>query len=325
MTKVSSRPSRKEADRKPVFAWIAHHLRLLGRVSAAQAKRAFGVHPRQFRRWMDDYESQARLGNDPGSQPLKGPWGGATENPMYEATSLSHNEIEHFGSRNRDQADVFPVASGLLPSTSEALDLLDAWRAHAILARVSPRVFGDPTFLDENAEPLVVEVGEAVHPRLDGETIPILLRALSARRPVSLDYINKKGIREYRTFSPHRFIFAQGRYHVRGYDDLRQRCLDLNPARAFSARILPEDAPYRGPELDTEWAKKLVLSFSVLRSVRENEEHWQSLCQTFPLDKEGTLKIETRKAMAYYVRLHLERYALRDKNGTLLKAFFEKS
>lgn len=322
MTKSLSRQSRGNANRRPIFAWIAHHLRLAGRVSASQAARVFGVNTRQFRRWMEDYNAQSHTHGDPEGRLGGSPWGAGTADPVYIAQGLTPEQIERSDNRARGQGHVFPIASGLLPTTSEALDLLDAWRAHSILARTAPSAFGDPGFLDDEGNPLVVEVGEAIHPRLDGDVIPTLLQAITLRRAVSMDYINKQGVREYRTFSPHRFIHSQGRYHVRGYDELRHRCLDMNPARAFSTRLLPEDAPYWGPETDKEWTRQITLSFGVIRAVRENEEHWSSIRQTFPVKDDGTLEVQTRQALSYYVRLHIERYALRDQNGNLVRVFF---
>lgn len=191
MTTRPHQSVRKESNREPIFSWISHHLRLLGQVSAAQAAKTFGVNTRQFRRWIEEYNVQAALKGNPEAISLRGP----RDAPAFRASGFTSEELEGSGKQARGARDVFPVASGLAPSTSEALALLDAWRAHAILAQVSPDVYEDPTFLDGNGDPIVVETGGAIHPRLDGEIIPALLQALTMKRSVALDYINKKGHR----------------------------------------------------------------------------------------------------------------------------------
>ncbi len=306
----------------PFLTWMAHRLRLVGQVSAEQAKRAFGIDARQFRRGVESYNSHALQRGQPEVEPVRLEWGSGTANPTFRVAPKEGSPTDREYAAARESGDVFPMASGLIPTTAEALGLLDAWRAHGILARVAPEVYGDPTFMDSRQQPLVEEVGLPTHPRLDGEVIPVLLQAITLRKSVSMDYIDKRGKRKNRQFSPQRFIFAQGRYHVRGYDLSTAKHLDLNPARAFSIALL-QDAAYWGPEEDEEWQKTVHLRFQVLPQVRKNENYWGTIRQTFPVNDAGSFKIQVRKPMAYYARLQVLGYTLRGPDQEIFAAFGE--
>ena len=306
----------------PFLLWIAHRLRLVGRVSARQAARAFGVNARQFRRWMEQYEEYALHSGHPAVRPFRLPWGRGSDNPTYDAIPVEGEVTDFSQSQAIGEGHIFPVASALVPNTRQAVDLLDAWRAHGILARISPQVFGDDVFLDAQESPLVEEVGVAIHPRLDGDTIPVLLRALVLRQAVSMDYVTKQGQSGPRVFSPHRFIFAQGRYHVRGYEANKKMCVDLNPSRATSCVLLP-GARYWGSEYDKDWMEIVTLRFVVFPSVRAVAHYWNAIRQTFSVNEQGVMEIKVRRPMAYYARLQLLNYALRDDRGQPFLVFQE--
>lgn len=105
----------------------------------------------------------------------------------------------------------------------------------------------------------------------------------------------------------------------------RGRCLDLNPARAFSAQIQPSDAPYSGPELDTEWSQTVKLSFAPTKFAIDSQHHMATIRQTFPIRENGFLEVKVRKPLAYYVRIQILNYALRADNGITFPAFYERS
>lgn len=165
---------------------------------------------------------------------------------------------------------------------------------------------------------MVVEVTAPAHPRLDGPDVCILLQAIFGKTAVSFDYITKKNQRKRVTCSPHRILFANSVYRFRGVDHRDERVKDYNLARVSGCRIVP-DVDYADHTRDREWTEPESLCFRLNGDLKTLDT--EPLRQTYPLDSDGCLRIETTRALSHYVCQDvLSRTALLP-DGTLTTAF----
>lgn len=137
-------------------------------------------------------------------------------------------------------------------------------------------------------------------PRLRREPIHIVLSALRKQRAVTIEYQSKFRILS-RDFSPNHLIFADNRYHVRGYCHMTREFLDFVLSRIVHAEESP--AEWFSSHDDEEWNRIVELRFKP--NPQLPDEARQALNWDHPMNSNGCWVITCRQAIAYYVRREL--------------------
>lgn len=144
------------------------------------------------------------------------------------------------------------------------------------------------------------DVDRLLRPRLSRGPIHRVLSALRTQRTVTIEYQSKYRILS-RDFSPNHLIFADNRYHVRGYCHFTQAFLDFVLARIIYAELSP--AAWFSSHDDAEWNRMVELRFQLNPQLPKDAR--QALNWDHPLDADGCWTIICRQAIAYYVRREL--------------------
>lgn len=139
-----------------------------------------------------------------------------------------------------------------------------------------------------------------LRPKLRREPIHIVLSALRKQRVVTIEYQSRFRILT-REFSPNHLIFADNRYHVRGYCHVTQEFLDFVLSRIVHAE--PSSTEWFSSHDDEGWNRIIELRFRV--NPQLPEEARQALSWDHPMNSDGCWVITCRQAMAYYVRREL--------------------
>jgi hypothetical protein len=139
-----------------------------------------------------------------------------------------------------------------------------------------------------------------LRPNLRREPIHIVLSALRNQRAVTIEYQSKFRILT-RDFSPNHLIFANNRYHVRGYCHVAQEFLDFVLSRITHAE--PSSAEWFSSYDDKEWNRIVELRFKPNPQLPEDAR--QALSWDHLLDRDGCWIISCRQPIAYYVRREL--------------------
>ncbi len=139
-----------------------------------------------------------------------------------------------------------------------------------------------------------------LHPRLRREPMHIMLSALRTQRAVTIEYQSKLRVMT-RDFSPNHLIFADNRYHIRGYCHVTQKFRDFVLSRIVRAEPSAED--WFSSHDDGEWNQIIELRFEPNPQLLEDAR--QALLWDHPLDRNGYWRITCRKALAYYLKRQL--------------------
>lgn len=134
--------------------------------------------------------------------------------------------------------------------------------------------------------------------RISRKTVATLVNAIRLNARVEVNYISLSNPEtEGRIFSPHSFVKAGSRFHVRGYCEKSQDFRDLVLSR------FREEATFEGPashtkEQDEAWMTKVTLILSP--DPRLTPAQQAVLADDFKMDN-GLLHIQTRAALADYL------------------------
>ncbi|MEA3277702.1 MAG: WYL domain-containing protein [Pseudomonadota bacterium] len=159
------------------------------------------------------------------------------------------------------------------------------------------RFYDEPDWVDlpfTDADALVRRI-------YDRASVRAVLEALRRRAVVEIEYWSKAGTR-VRRISPHRLIFADGRYHVRAFCHEDQVPLDFVLTRVVAA--VPVDDPWVSDESDDDWHQRLDLGFAINPGLPDSAR--DSIRLDFITDGTDRLVIRgVRKALALYIRRRL--------------------
>lgn len=127
----------------------------------------------------------------------------------------------------------------------------------------------------------------------------IVFRAISGKTAISMKYLSRKGMQTLE-FSPHVFVEAADRVHIRGYTkstDGRGRYADLVLNRIVSAEDIGSKL-YVESYMDSDWDEPAVVKFKLL-SISIHID--KIVRQEYYIDNNGLLVLKTRKAIVRYV------------------------
>jgi hypothetical protein len=284
-------------DHETIFWWMSHRLRLAGHITRQEIEETFGRSTRQMYTWINRYRSWARSKNEPGlsaSQPRADSY---TALPR----TISLEQVDPEASPGEDDVSRIPaIMDRRNLTTNQALALLDTLRGHCLVATHDAYLPGINSFYPAkrtSEHTIVVEVGNLLHPRLDGPDVNEIILAVQSQKRLSFSYTNKSGTRTDRDVSPHRLIFSMGVYHLRGYCHTTERMLDFNLARMLGARTNEER--YLPHSIDHEWKTEASIYFApnpALSAIQRDV-----LRQTYPLDQKGVLAVTTLQPLIYYM------------------------
>ena len=150
----------------------------------------------------------------------------------------------------------------------------------------------------------VNDVTRLLHPELDHSAIQILLGALHRKQTVSIEYRKKDWESDgwtSRIISPHNLVYADNRYHVRGFCHLKNKFLDFVLSRIKFAEDVHED--WFPPDDDREWNKSVKLEFKPNTALPQGIQ--DTILQNYKIIESGVRIINCRKALAFYVERDL--------------------
>lgn len=139
-----------------------------------------------------------------------------------------------------------------------------------------------------------------LRPNLRREPVHTVLSALRNQCVVTIEYQSKFRILT-RDFSPNHLIFAENRYHVRGYCHVANQFLDFVLSRIVHAELSPDE--WFSSYDDEEWNRIVELRFKP--NPQLPDEARRALSWDHPMNSDGCWVIGCRQAMAYYVRREL--------------------
>lgn len=156
---------------------------------------------------------------------------------------------------------------------------------------------------------LITDADILCRPRLSGNILREIISAMACRKRLEIHYHKKAGVLDglkWRTVSPNRLVYADQRYHLRGFCETRQKYRDFVLSRIVEAKMIDEERPeehWVSSAEDRDWNTKVKLRF--IPNPDLNEDQKKSVVEGYGLDPEGRLSIETNKALAYYVHRRL--------------------
>ncbi|GAB6146145.1 YafY family protein [Desulfocicer niacini] len=148
------------------------------------------------------------------------------------------------------------------------------------------------------------DVTRLLHPKLDFPAIKILLEGLHRKQTVSIEYRKKDWESDgwtSRIISPHNLVYADNRYHVRGFCHLKYKFLDFVLSRIVFAENVHED--WIPPDDDKEWNQYVKLAFKANTDLPQGIQ--DAIVQNYKIIESGVRIINCRKALAFYVERDL--------------------
>lgn len=148
------------------------------------------------------------------------------------------------------------------------------------------------------------DVTRLLHPDLDRSAIKALLGALHRKQTVSIEYRKKDWESDgwtSRIISPHNLVYADNRYHVRGFCHLKNKFLDFVLSRIKFAEEAHED--WIPSNDDREWNKYVKLAFKPNSALPQGIQ--DTILQNYKIIESGVRIVNCRKALAFYVERDL--------------------
>ncbi len=147
---------------------------------------------------------------------------------------------------------------------------------------------------------------------IPNEIVQALSRAYRHKTPLSVVYHSKSSEPEERVICPHNIVQTDLRWHVRAWDALRVRFVDLVPSRILKAALNPK-AEWVPAESDTAW--NTLVDIVLIPSNRQPEEQKRIIERDYQMT-DGRRILPTRECLAYYQlsAMHLID-AVREHNG----------
>jgi predicted DNA-binding transcriptional regulator YafY len=152
----------------------------------------------------------------------------------------------------------------------------------------------------------LVDVDRMGRPGLSHKIVEAVLAGLSDHKRVLILYQNKtidpKAV-TWRMISPNHLVHADNRYHVRAYYHKNQVYRDFVLSRILDAEFQKNEKPERewvsGKE-DKAWSTRITLRFHPNSKLTGAQT--QAVIKGYKLDSDGCLRIETNKALDFYVQ-----------------------
>ncbi|MFA7098261.1 MAG: WYL domain-containing protein [Gammaproteobacteria bacterium] len=151
----------------------------------------------------------------------------------------------------------------------------------------------------------VTDVDRLLRPEIPTQPIKKVLYGLLHQKVVSIDYHKKdleKGGLTIRPISANHIVFADNRYHVRGYCHLKKAYRDFVLTRIVYAEIL-EGEEWVSTSEDKEWNEFIELKYKPNPELAESIR--KSILQNYEYKESGIRRIRCRKAIAYYINKKL--------------------
>jgi len=252
----------------PLFAsWACSRLVLWGGYTNKEAMKRFGVLPQALSRWQRELEEMAPE------------WHSTLSSGKYHRRNELPNTPESFAERG---ADVWDAIS---------------------FARFEHRWFPP---LHPEQESLFVDLDDEMTPRPNiAETVRFIGRSISEKRPFTATYRPRMGEQRVWIVSPHRFVWARNRLHVRcATSDTSGgniRFLDLLPSR-FVDRPNGDaetETVFIPTEEDVEWRQWTQADFFF--SPQLSAEHREAALKSFGFGDADGVRVVFRKACEHYV------------------------
>lgn len=149
-------------------------------------------------------------------------------------------------------------------------------------------------------ELLIHNVDHLLRGRLSNGIVREILASLHNQQVITLYYYAKSGAR-MRDFSPNHLIFAENRYHIRGYCHMTEQYLDFVLSRI--THVESSEREWVSSDSDTDWNTYERLRFKPNAVLPK--EAIMALRLNFATDEEGEFKLHCRRALAFYVKREL--------------------
>ncbi len=153
---------------------------------------------------------------------------------------------------------------------------------------------------DDSSDLPFYDADHLYRPNLPREPVRTVLAALHQQQAITMYYYSKKSAR-VRDFSPNRLVFANNRYHIRGWCHLEHDHLDFVLSRIIEAE--PSTTEWVSSRDDQDWNSTETLYFKP--NPKLSIVARTALLHDFPLDDQGHHHIRCNKALAYYVNREL--------------------
>ncbi|ADE15983.1 transcriptional regulator [Nitrosococcus halophilus Nc 4] len=144
------------------------------------------------------------------------------------------------------------------------------------------------------------DVDRLLRPQLRQNSVQKVLSALRTQQVVTIYYHAKSGAQE-RDLSPNQLIFANNRYHVRGYCHYSKAFLDFVLSRITHAE--PSGIEWVSSYNDSAWNTYDELRFKPNEQLPTETQ--ESLLHDFPVNEEGIFLVRCRRALGFYVKREL--------------------
>ena len=197
------------------------------------------------------------------------------------------------------QARVHRLAKAPVEASSEPGDYLGLLRGVALVEICAPLLLHDDT-------PIIMHLVEHYLPQRATGPALTLCEALQNQKVVQAVYRSKNGV-NFHTFSPHRLVHADQRYHVRGFlHDGSGHTVDLILGRFMEATIEP-GGTWVGPEHDHDWHQEVRLVIQ-LNPELQQEARLLAALDWMMSDEEKDLQMVMPSPLAFYVERDLRRH-----------------
>ena len=150
----------------------------------------------------------------------------------------------------------------------------------------------------------VTDADRLLRPDLPLIPVRTVLTALIRRQAVMIDYRKKDlepGSITTRVISPNHLVFADDRYHIRGFCHKKTRYLDFVLSRIVRAEIARD--PWVSADSDVEWHKYAELILKPHPSLPDSVQ--KAILKGFERAESGSRAIRCRTALLYYVERKL--------------------
>ena len=241
---------------------------------------------------------------------------GITARKLMEAFDISRQAAQKV---INDYRNAFPDQMAYNPKTRQH-EVTDDFRP--VFIRPDPLKFLDylrgETMISyyreerEWSEFEVTDVNRLLRPRLSLETLRTVFSALKNKQTVQIDY-RKKDLESdectERIISPNHLVFADNRYHIRGYCHLKHHFLDFVLSRIVCAETSYKD--WVPSNEDREWQENVTLAFKPNPELPEGVQ--KAILRNYDTVESGVWIITCRKALAFYAERSL--VAVNEKYG----------
>ncbi len=155
----------------------------------------------------------------------------------------------------------------------------------------------------------LIDVDAITRIKLENEVVKTVVNALLKSQVLWIRYQATSGESE-RMLSPNHLVYADFRYHLRGYCHLRKNYRDFVLGRIIEAKTVTENSdPYnpviwRSGQNDQDWNQKIELRYRI--NPKLEPELQKALILDYVLQDEKVLVFNCRKALAPYLEYRFQ-------------------